>query len=320
MPVITRSQDPAENVTPETDRHEEAMSKQKEPTLAELLAEMREGNLETQAKLTSIETSIATNQKVVEDYIKQNDEIVQGLQGKVDRLKATVNTSEGTVYNLSDEIEKLKRNAHTQKKITEQLQRAGKQAEEERRRPNVILEGVPEDKNIHPRKQVSDLLSEIGVKPSPECIVTASRLGAVPKGKSRRPRYILVKFSTPFWKQEIFRNINKAKDNEKWCGVHVQDDLPPEILEHRRDLRCLAALAKEKGHRVTIRGGVIVVDDISYSYSDIDTLPNGINMENAKLVKIDEGWAFQSHHAFPSSMYPCNIRHKDQDFHCVEQA
>ena len=172
---------------------------------------------------------------------------------------------------------------------------------------------------MHPKKQVTDLLNEIGVKLPAEAIVTASRLGSVTKGKSRRPRNILVKFNSTFWKQELFKNISKAKENEKWNGVHVQDDLPQEVLEQRRELRCLAALAREKGHRVTIKDGAIVIDDIWYIYSDIDNLPDGITMENAKMIQIEGGWAFQSHHAFPSPMDPCLIRHKDMDFHCVEQ-
>ena len=85
-------------------------------------------------------------------------------------------------------------------------------------------------------------------------------------------------------------------------------------------MRCLAALAREKGHRATVRGRALVVDDVRFTYNDIGNLPDGITMENTKLVRLEDGWAFQSHYAFPSSMYPCKIRHNDRDFQCVEQA
>ena len=42
-------------------------------------------------------------------------------------------------------------------------------------------------------------------------------------------------------------------------------------------------------------------------------------MENAKIVAVDDGYAFQSHFAFPSSMYPCEIDHDRHKFHCPEQ-
>ena len=61
------------------------------------------------------------------------------------------------------------------------------------------------------------------------------------------------------------------------------------------------------------------MDNKRYSYSDIDNLPEGITMENAKIVAVDDGHAFQSHFAFPSSMYPCEIDHEGHKFHCAEQ-
>ena len=149
--------------------------------------------------------------------------------------------------------------------------------------------------------------------------MTASRLGAISEN-SRRPRNNLVRFVSPFWKQEVFRNISKAKDSNKWTGIHVQDDLSQEVIEQRRDLRCLAALAKEKGHRVSLRGRALVIAEQRYGFNDIDKMPDGISMENAKLTQVEDGWAFQGHHAFLSTMFQCQIKHKGQDFNCAEQA
>ena len=119
MPVSTRSHDSYEISTPETIEQEDAMTKVKEPTMAEVLAEMKKGNNETQAQLKSIKTSIKTNQKVVEDYIKLNDEVVQGLQGRVLKLEGTVTTLEATVSTMSDEIQSLKKQTQAQKKVTD---------------------------------------------------------------------------------------------------------------------------------------------------------------------------------------------------------
>ena len=51
----------------------------------------------------------------------------------------------------------------------------------------------------------------------------------------------------------------------------------------------------------------------------MEDLPDGITMENAKLIELEDGWAFQGHHAFLSMMYKCKINHKEIDFHCSEQ-
>ena len=55
--------------------------------------------------------------------------------------------------------------------------KAGKQIDEDRRKANIIIEGLQESKSDHPRKQVGELLSEIGVNVPQESILTASRLG-----------------------------------------------------------------------------------------------------------------------------------------------
>ena len=37
------------------------------------------------------------------------------------------------------------------------------------------------------------------------------------------------------------------------------------------------------------------------------------------MVAVDDGLAFQSHYAFPSNRYPCEIDDDGHKFHCSEQ-
>ena len=69
-----------------------------------------------------------------------------------------------------------------------------------------------------------------------------------------------------------------------------------------------------------MRGGALIVDDIKYGYNDIEDLPEAITMEKAKMVHINDGIAFQSHHAILSSMYPAKIDIDGTPTHCAEQA
>ena len=214
MPVKTRSQDPEETLTLAPTGHEDAMTEPKEPTIADLLKEFKKGNADTQKKLTSIEASISENHKTVEDYIKKNDEAVLTLQGKVSTLETTITTLEATVNTMSNQIDSLRKQAKSQQTANDKFSKMERQLDEDRRRPNIIIEGLAEDKNMHPRQQVTALLSAIGVNIPKESLVTVSRLG--PVGKSRRPRHVLVKFTSTFWKQEIFKNVSRAKDSDKW--------------------------------------------------------------------------------------------------------
>ena len=59
---------------------------------------------------------------------------------------------------------------------------------------------------------------------------------------------------------------------------------------------------------------------MQYTYQDLDDLTDGITMENAKMVNVQDAIAFQSHYAFLSSMYPAPIKIRDTPTHCAEQA
>ena len=56
-----------------------------------------------------------------------------------------------------------------------------------------------------------------------------------------------------------------------------------------------------------------------YHYRDIKDLPTGISLEEAKVIEFDHGTAFQSHHAYLSNMYPCEIIDDDLLWHSAEQ-
>ena len=54
----------------------------------------------------------------------------------------------------------------------------------------------------------------------------------------------------------------------------------------------------------------MIVDNKRYTYAQLDGLPDDLTMEKAKTIVVDtDGLAFQSHHSFLSSMFPCTIDH-----------
>ena len=150
--------------------------------------------------------------------------------------------------------------------------------------------------------------------------MTAFRLVNVNKGHARqRPQPILVKMTQQGFKYEIYKHVKNLKDLDDGKKVYIKYDLLLEISQQRQELRCLAAAARDRGHKASVRGGAIIVDNKRFIYSEIGDLSEGITMENAKMVSVDDGIAFQSHFAFPSSMFPCEIDHDGHKFHCAEQ-
>ena len=122
----------------------------------------------------------------------------------------------------------------SQKATTQKLEKNDKLREDEKRRKNIIIEGLKEETWLHPRKQVASLWTDIGVTIPQENMPTVTRLGPIGV-KGKRPRPILAKFSLYHYKQEVYKNIAKLKDNLKWKGTIIQDDLPQEEIAQRRD-------------------------------------------------------------------------------------
>ena len=69
-----------------------------------------------------------------------------------------------------------------------------------------------------------------------------------------------------------------------------------------------------------LRGDSIIVDGTSYSHTEINKLPHEITLENAKVIEVEDGYAFQGKHAFLSSLHEVEIVFKDRKHNSAEHA
>ena len=327
MPVYTRSKSTREEDTENSQDEQGANMATTPTTLSDIMAEIKKGNDETNERLLKLEKKIDNNQNLLKEYIKTNDEALNKVTNKVGTLENnhkamndTVKGIENRLTGVTDELDQIHKTVNDQQKLLDMLHKKDQDQEVEKKRANIIIEGVKEDEKENTRQTVIKLLSDIGVNNVNENVVTAFRLGTVNKTHARpRPRPILVKLSQQGFKYDVYKNVKHLKDLDEGKKIFIKDDLPQEISKQRQELRCLAAAARDRGFEATVRGGAIIVDNKKYSYSEIADLPEGVTMENAKLVAVDDGMAFQSHYAFPSNMYPCEIDHEGHKFHCSEQ-
>ena len=169
------------------------------------------------------------------------------------------------------------------------------------------------------------MLKDLGIDYKDTDIRAAYRLGPICTGISR-PRSIKIIFTSNTTKGEIFKNIDKLKDLDAWKGIRLSDAISQLEQSQQRDLRCIYAAAKAQNLNVKLRARTIIFDDIKYTYKDIDSLLHGLSMERVKIVKVSDGIAFQSHHAFLSNIFACliksdNIEHKSAEhFYSAEMA
>ena len=67
-----------------------------------------------------------------------------------------------------------------------------------------------------------------------------------------------------------------------------------------------------------LRADAIVIDGTRYTYDDIDKLPHDISLENAKVIEVQDGHAFQSEHAYLSSLCEIEIEFNDRKHRSAE--
>ena len=219
--MLTRSHSNTIDSTKLSDQEAKMADAESPPTIADLFKEVKSGNKKNELELENMDKTLKDNKKTIEDYIAKNDKVVKKLQTDLDEannevktLKTTVTTLEGAVSSLTDEVNEVKKELKQTTKTTKKLEKSDKIRYDDKRRSNIIIEGLKEDTRVHPRQQVESLFKDIGVTIPQESVPTVTRLGPIGrKGKKQRPT--LVKFTSHFHKQEIFKNVAKLKKKGK---------------------------------------------------------------------------------------------------------
>ena len=293
-------------------------------TLDDLLIEFQKnqnGNKTIQNQLNTIKTSVDANTATLDQHIKAYTTEILTINDKITKLDDTVNNMEDKVNSVTADILELKsENLELRKRLyeAESINKRFIGSEQEGKRRNVIIDGIKEAPFHKTKSEVTDLLKELDIEVSQMTVINMYRLGQQ-RVDDKIPRPVMVKFNSNLTKQTLYKNIANLKDKERWSRISIRDDMTEETQEIQRDLRCLAASARSKGHKAQVRGKALIIEDKKYTYDDIDELPFDLSLENAKVVVTPDGTAFQGKHAFLSNLAPCQIDEDGESFRCAEE-
>ena len=106
----------------------------------------------------------------------------------------------------------------------------------------------------------------------------------------------------------------------KWGGISIGDDLTKTEQDQMRDIRIVAAHAKAVGKKVELKGKTVKIDGKVYVWDNLELLPEGLKLGDAKTLHFTEGIVFQSKHSYLSNMFPVNFTFGDFMYISVEQA
>ena len=148
---------------------------------------------------------------------------------------------------------------------TSQQEKVTQQSETTDRSLNIVLFGVPEERDVSVwRRQVDDILHYI--TDHDVDVVDAFRLGRYNPNGQNKPRPILLKVRTVWDKRLILSTCSRLKQYSQ-RGVFVAADEPPEV-RRRETYRKLKYRAVKENNLVDEKDGVLIIDNIAvYSLS-----------------------------------------------------
>ena len=273
-------------------------------------------------KLDDLEVRIDTSTKQLTDQIEANNKKTDALSKICNEVKdeTTVTKTQLSVYGL--------RLSELETKI-EQLER-------ERRRNNLVIDGLKEVEGEDIAELVKRVFREVGVVYDTSACTNLYRRGRKPVGERERrlsgqqqqqqaperPRSIVVVFLKQFDKSEFFRNLKNLKGKDEWKHTYFNDDHTEIQATEQRDLRSLAAYARGQGKEATVKANALWYEGRKYRYEVLHRLPPNISLLKSKTLHIldDQAIVFQSPHSPLSNLFPCNLVFRGGHFLSAEGA
>lgn len=171
------------------------------------------------------------------------------------------------------------------------------------------LENADADEQLvsnYTHEVVLETLSIIHDTLTHEDIDLAYRIG---RKKGDAPRPILIKFAKEATRNEVNRKKRSLRDSDETKGSYLNEDLPQKVNQRRADLRCIVNNAKAKNLEAKAMGDRINIGNVVYSYQDIGSLPQGLTLEDSKVVNTPKGIAFQGPDSYLSNFYKTPVKY-----------
>lgn len=191
------------------------------------------------------------------------------------------------------------------------------------RKRNLIIAGLAEEKNESNESialRVFNFLQPFVETLEFSDMDCAYRLGNPSHSTAKSQRPILCKFVKERVRNQVASIRPNLNDEDSETRIYLNDDLPQLLNDRRATFRTIMRLAKSKKIPASMQGNKITVNNITYTHKNLDCLPAGVTLEDAKMVPVKGGIAFQSEHAWPSNFFPTKIELQGMTFASAEHA
>lgn len=159
-------------------------------------------------KLETTTTESSTDEKLAE-LLKKFDKFDKSQENFAGSLKAVEKKLDNQHTELTKMIEKkvkhcLQETSKVSERVNKMDQKMADIIEQEKRRCNLIVNGIPSENNEDIQKLYATISSKLGYEKPPEAVVYRA------KGADKNKRPIFIKFPTDYHKQQFFERYLKT--------------------------------------------------------------------------------------------------------------
>ena len=249
-----------------------------------------------------LDKNFANIKQVNHSLRSQIEQLEQEQREYTASLNSRLETSEAINKELEHENTELKR------KIVEQ--------EQQSRRSNLVVSGIPELENEDLFKWFSKCCYNSLHLDQPIMLERIHRLGT--KRTNTRdgyPRPIIMKFSFFQDRQAVWASKWKLKGTR----IMLSEDYAPEITEARKRLLPIASEAKRQGMKASVSKDKLIVNGYTYAVNNLIDLPSSLRPISNSQRESETQISFFRKHSVLSNHHPKQHTLNQVTYNCNEQ-
>ena len=289
----------------------DTMSKDKEPPSFEA---------QVLDKLDQLKAVPSDMKQVKEDLaviIKSNEEFRQSLDlahNRLDDHDRELRRKDGEIITLKKNLELA---SHRNSRLTSQmseLERRFNLQESYSKRHNIIIEGLPEAQGEDTERRAFHLMADTMKLPIAQSdIDKCHRFGRV---INNRPKPIIVRCIAHSTRDKVLQAARRCPHKPE--SVFLNEDLPVPLKKERAVLRQTAKHAESTGATVKLAGDRLMVNNLSYTYKSLHTLPHEFSLFSARTRKTGDCMGFYSEFSFLSNFFKSDFQVDNRTYPTME--
>lgn len=272
---------------------------------------------------SEVRDSLLIVSKKVGDFMITQSATIQATNFQCDFLEEVNDRcidNELRTTTIDKKVEKIDQKVKGNTAHIESVHQEVRQNTQEIKARNLVLNGIPEDKDEVVLDVAVKFLKNIDPAFNKNSIETAYRMGKGNDIKSKG-RVLIVKFKSGEVKRELMRKKAALKNKKALGKVFYNDDLHEKTRKSLQEMREIAAFAKKNGYEdAKVTGQKLFVGGKTYTENELTLLPEKLCLKNIKTRPVGNGIGFQSKHSCLSNVFPCDININGKMFTSSEQA